>query len=92
HEMVHNFDGGIYFEGNGRRQGLGAELFALGLLQAPNGNQARSLGINTVYSGNEDSITRYHAANPAQRYKNVADLNTYVHNMFDVIYLLDYLE
>ncbi|MDY7601090.1 ZmpA/ZmpB/ZmpC family metallo-endopeptidase [Streptococcus suis] len=92
HEMVHNSDGRIYFEGKGRRQGLGAELFALGLLQAPNGNQARSLGINTLFTGNEDSMTRYHAADPTERYRSVEDLNTYVHNMFDVIYLLDYLE
>ncbi|MDG3132676.1 G5 domain-containing protein [Streptococcus suis] len=92
HEMVHNFDGNIYFEGNGRRQGQGAELFAQGLLQTPIGNQSRSLGINTMFTGNEDSLNRYHAANPVERYKNVEDLNEYVHNMFDAIYLLDYLE
>ncbi|MBZ4302394.1 ZmpA/ZmpB/ZmpC family metallo-endopeptidase, partial [Streptococcus pneumoniae] len=34
HEMVHNSDSAIYFEGNGRREGLGAELYALGLLQS----------------------------------------------------------
>ena len=29
HEMTHNSDGHIYFEGNGRREGLGAELYNL---------------------------------------------------------------
>ena len=33
-KWVHNSDGHIYFEGKGRREGLGAELYALGLLQS----------------------------------------------------------
>ncbi|GAB9259155.1 hypothetical protein CANFE04_16070 [Ligilactobacillus animalis] len=35
HEMTHNFDGAIYFNGHGRRGDIGAETFAQGLLEGP---------------------------------------------------------
>ncbi|MGT2711740.1 ZmpA/ZmpB/ZmpC family metallo-endopeptidase [Streptococcus oriscaviae] len=91
HEMVHNQDGNIYFQGNGRRPGQGAELFALGLLQNVYNLSEPVFGINTYLTGAE-SATRVHPIDPVNRYTNVEDLNTYARHMMDAIYLLDYLE
>ncbi len=92
HEMVHNSDGNVYFEGHGRREGQGAELFALGLLQATNGIHSESIGINTFLTKEKDTLMRLHTATPVERFKTVEDLNEYIHGMFDVLYTLDYLE
>ena len=51
HEMVHNSDGHIYFEGKGRREGLGAELYALGLLQSADSLDKDAIVLNTLYKG-----------------------------------------
>ena len=92
HEMTHNSDGHIYFEGNGRREGLGAELYALGLLQSADSLEKDAIVLNTVYKGDKDSLTRLHAYNPTERYKSAADLQQYVHGMYDVLYTLDAME
>ena len=36
HEMTHNSDGSIYFEGHGRREGEGPESFATGSVRVCN--------------------------------------------------------
>ena len=92
HEMTHNSDGHIYFEGNGRREGLGAELYALGLLQSADSLEKDAIVLNTLYKGDKDSLTRLHTYNPAERYKSAADLKEYVHGMYDVLYTLDAME
>ena len=92
HEMTHNSDGHIYFEGNGRREGLGAELYALGLLQSADSLEKDAIVLNTLYKGDKDSLTRLHAYNPIERYKSAADLQQYVHGMYDVLYTLDAME
>ena len=92
HEMTHNSDGHIYFEGNGRREGLGAELYALGLLQSADSLEKDAIVLNTLYKGDKDSLTRLHAYNPTERYKSAADLQEYVHGMYDVLYTLDAME
>ena len=92
HEMVHNLDGDVYFEGHGRREGQGAELFALGLLQAPDTLTQQSMGINHVFTEDAVNGDRLHVANPNARFNSAQDLQDYMHGVFDVIYLLDYLE
>ena len=92
HEMTHNSDGHIYFEGNGRREGLGAELYALGLLQSADSLEKDAIVLNTLYKGDKDSLTRLHTYNPTERYKSAADLQEYVHGMYDVLYTLDAME
>ena len=92
HEMTHNSDGHIYFEGNGRREGLGAELYALGLLQSADSLEKDAIVLNTLYKGDKDSLTRLHTYNPTERYKSAADLQQYVHGMYDVLYTLDAME
>ena len=92
HEMTHNSDGAIYFEGYGRREGLGAELYARGLLQSSPSADESTITLNTLFKVDKDSKTRMHTYNFKERVKNAADLQHYVHGMFDMIYTLDYLE
>ena len=92
HEMTHNSDGSIYFEGNGRREGLGAELYARGLLQSTPSPNEPTITLNTLFKTDKDSKTRMHTYNFKERVQNAADLQHYVHGMFDMIYTLDYLE
>ena len=92
HEMTHNSDGGIYFEGYSRREGLGAELYARGLLQSSPSADEPTITLNTLFKVDKDSKTRMHTYNFKERVQNVEDLQHYVHGMFDMIYTLDYLE
>ena len=92
HEMTHNSDGAIYFEGYGRREGLGAELYARGLLQSSPSADEPTITLNTLFKVDKDSKTRMHTYNFKERVQNEADLQHYVHGMFDMIYTLDYLE
>ena len=93
HEMTHNSDREIYLGGYGRRSGLGPEFYAKGLLQAPDHPYDPTITINSVlkYDKSEES-TRLQVADPTQRFSNAEDLHSYMHNMFDVIYMLEYLE
>ena len=92
HEMTHNSDGSIYFEGYGRREGLGAELYARGLLQSTPSPNEPTITLNTLFKTDKDSKTRMHTYNFKERVQNAANLQHYVHGMFDMIYTLDYLE
>ncbi len=92
HEMVHNSDGHIYFEGKGRREGLGAELYALGLLQSADNLDKDAIVLNTLYKGDKDSPTRLHTYDPTSRFTSAAALQEYVHGMYDVLYTLDAME
>ncbi|NQJ69325.1 YSIRK-type signal peptide-containing protein [Streptococcus suis] len=92
HEMVHNFDSNIFFKGHGRRQGQLAEFFTQGMLQNPTAVTQPIVGINMMFTGNVDDSHRYHAANPLERYLSEGDINAYTKEMFNLIYLLDYLE
>ena len=92
HEMTHNSDGAIYFEGYGRREGLGAELYARGLLQSSPSADEPTITLNTLFKVDKDSKTRMHTYNFKERVQNAEDLQHYVHGMFDMIYTLDYLE
>ena len=92
HEMTHNSDGAIYFEGYGRREGLGAELYARGLLQSSPSADEPTITLNTLFKVDKDSKTRMHTYNFKERVQNATDLQHYVNGMFDMIYTLDYLE
>ena len=93
HEMTHNSDREIYLGGYGRRNGLGPEFYAKGLLQAPDHPNDPTITINSIlkYEDSENP-TRLQVKNPTERFNNAEDLQTYMHNMFDVIYMLEYLE
>ena len=93
HEMTHNSDREIYLGGYGRRNGFGPEFYAKGLLQAPDHPYDPTITINSAlkYDKSEES-TRLQVKDPTERFKNAEDLQKYMHNMFDVIYMLEYLE
>ena len=93
HEMTHNSDREIYLGGYGRRNGLGPEFYAKGLLQAPDHPYDPTITINSILKYEEaENPTRLQVKDPTERFKNAEDLQTYMHNLFDVIYMLEYLE
>ena len=92
HEMVHNSDGRVYFEGNERREGLGAELYALGLLQSADSVDKEAIVLNTVFKGDKDSKTRLHTYDPTARFTSEEEIQHYLHGMYDVLYTLDAME
>ena len=95
HEMTHDSDQDIYLGGYGRRSGLGPEFFAKGLLQAPDQPSDATITINSILRHSKSDSTedsRLQVLDPTERFQNAADLQSYVHNMFDLIYMLEYLE
>ncbi len=95
HEMTHDSDQDIYLGGYGRRSGLGPEFFAKGLLQAPDHPYDATITINSILKHSKsDSLegSRLQVLDPTERFQNSADLQNYVHNMFDLIYMLEYLK
>ncbi|MDG8045660.1 immunoglobulin A1 protease [Streptococcus pneumoniae] len=95
HEMTHDSDQDIYLGGYGRRNGLGPEFFAKGLLQAPDQPSDATITINSILKHSKSDSTegsRLQVLDPTERFQNAADLQNYVHNMFDLIYMLEYLE
>ena len=95
HEMTHDSDQDIYLGGYGRRSGLGPEFFAKGLLQAPDHPEDATITINSILKHSKSDSTegqRLQVLDPTTRFKNSDDLKQYVHNMFDVVYMLEYLE
>lgn len=95
HEMTHDSDQDIYLGGYGRRSGLGPEFFAKGLLQAPDQPSDATITINSILKHSKSDSTegsRLQVLDPTERFQKAADLQNYVHNMFDLIYMLEYLE
>ncbi|MEW4355185.1 ZmpA/ZmpB/ZmpC family metallo-endopeptidase [Streptococcus pneumoniae] len=96
HEMTHNFDGTIYLGGHGRRETLGAEVFAQGLLQSTSTatNQIFSLNTHADFAevdGGKFATNRVHNLSP-ERFQTEADLKAYSQGQMDVIYTLEALE
>ena len=95
HEMTHDSDQDIYLGGYGRRSGLGPEFFAKGLLQAPDHPNDATITINSILKhlkSDSKEGERLQVLDPTTRFNNADDLKQYVHNMFDVVYMLEYLE
>ncbi|VNL02699.1 immunoglobulin A1 protease [Streptococcus pneumoniae] len=95
HEMTHDSDQDIYLGGYGRRSGLGPEFFAKGLLQAPDQPSDATITINSILKHSKSDSKegeRLQVLDPTTRFKDATDLQKYVHNMFDVVYMLEYLE
>ena len=95
HEMTHDSDQDIYLGGYGRRSGLGPEFFAKGLLQAPDHPNDATITINSILKhlkSDSKEGERLQILDPTTRFNSADDLKQYVHNMFDVVYMLEYLE
>ncbi|BDI01344.1 hypothetical protein LmYK1_05840 [Ligilactobacillus murinus] len=90
HEMTHNLDGAVYFNGYGRRQEMGAETFAMGLLEVPSTPGQGQYGLNLAFDwSNKKNLTQ---ASSFSDFTLSADLKRYMKGVFDVTYLLDYAE
>lgn len=89
HEHTHNFDDDILLDGYGKRRGHNAESYATGMFQAPSYASSDELAFNFIkkYSGDE----KVHNSSP-ERFANLADLENYYKNLFDLIYVLDLAE
>ena len=92
HEMTHNYDGLVFLGGSGRRNGVGAEAYASGMLQSPgqNGGGYGSLGINLSYSWEDDGENIYNS--DPKKFHNQAMWDKYMKGYNDALTLLDYLE
>ncbi|MDW2930477.1 ZmpA/ZmpB/ZmpC family metallo-endopeptidase [Mesomycoplasma ovipneumoniae] len=85
HESTHTFDNDILLDGYGKRFGHRAESFARGMFQAPfNGNNG-DLAFNFIEKY-EGQLVRNSSP---ERFSNLADLEKYYRNLFDLIYVLD---
>lgn len=90
HEMTHNFDGVIYFNGHGRRGNIGAETFAQGLLEGPWSPTQANYALNLAFDWTDRTgQTQNKSFTDIQ---TSADLERYMHGVFDVTYLLDHAE
>lgn len=96
HEMVHNLDGNVYLGGFGRREGMGAENYALGLLEVPSyqGHKSPYMTLNMMFDFGEAAFNdknNYHNKDTS-RFQSANDIREYTHGMFDVLYTMDYAE
>ncbi|MHA0290420.1 ZmpA/ZmpB/ZmpC family metallo-endopeptidase [Mesomycoplasma ovipneumoniae] len=87
HESTHTFDNDILLDGYGKRFGHGAESFAKGMFQAPFNGSGGDLAFNFIekYEGGQQLVRN----SSPERFTNLADLEKYYKNLFDLIYVLD---
>ncbi len=90
HESTHTFDNDILLDGYGKRFGHRAESFARGMFQAPYSDEPGDLAFNFIekYGGGQQLVRN----SSPERFSNLADLEKYYKNLFDIIYLLDLAE
>ncbi|MCU4706662.1 ZmpA/ZmpB/ZmpC family metallo-endopeptidase [Mycoplasma sp. CSL7503-lung] len=88
HELTHVYDRKTWLQGNEYRPGQGPEGYALGLFQSVSTANAYFYGFNLTEELSGDVTTN----NNISRFTNKEDFKTYMHNLFDVTYLVDALE
>ena len=91
HEMTHLLDSTVLFNDNGRREGLGPELFARGIFEVAEYQDKDTLFNMNLIFNSKNLEGRYYNSTP-ERFKTVDDMKTYMSGVFDVIYTLDYAE
>ncbi|WP_112444734.1 ZmpA/ZmpB/ZmpC family metallo-endopeptidase [Streptococcus sp. 596553] len=90
HEMTHLLDGTVLFNNHGRRDGTAAEFYARGIFEnSYTPEKDTYFNLNFVYD--ETNKNGFYNKTP-DRFKTDADLKSYMHGSFDVLYSLDYLE
>ncbi|MBN4084664.1 ZmpA/ZmpB/ZmpC family metallo-endopeptidase [Mycoplasma sp. CSL10166] len=88
HELTHIYDRKTWLQGNEYRPGQGPEGYALGLFQSVSTANAYFYGFNLTEELSGDVTTN----NSISRFSSKDDFKTYMHNLFDVTYLVDALE
>ena len=90
HEMTHLLDRTVLFNNYGRRDGTAAEFYARGIFEnSYTPEKDTYFNLNFVYD--ESNKNGFYNKTP-DRFKTAADLKSYMHGSFDVLYSLDYLE
>ena len=90
HEMTHLLDRTVLFNNHGRRDGTAAEFYARGIFEnSYTPEKDTYFNLNFVYD--ETKKNGFYNKTP-DRFKTAADLKSYMHGSFDVLYSLDYLE
>ena len=90
HEMTHLLDRTVLFNNHGRRDGTAAEFYARGIFENSYIPETDTyFNLNFVYD--ESKKNGFYNKTP-DRFKTDADLKSYMHGSFDVLYSLDYLE
>lgn len=90
HEMTHLLDRTVLFNNHGRRDGTAAEFYARGIFENSYTPETDTyFNLNFVYD--ESKKNGFYNKTP-DRFKTAADLKSYMHGSFDVLYSLDYLE
>ena len=90
HEMTHLLDRTVLFNNHGRRDGTAAEFYARGIFEnSYTPEKDTYFNLNFVYD--ESKKNGFYNKTP-DRFKTDADLKSYMHGSFDVLYSLDYLE
>ncbi|WP_449161170.1 ZmpA/ZmpB/ZmpC family metallo-endopeptidase [Streptococcus sp.] len=90
HEMTHLLDGTVLFNNHGRRDGTAAEFYARGIFENSYTPETDTyFNLNFVFD--ESNKNGFYNKTP-DRFKTDADLKSYMHGSFDVLYSLDYLE
>ncbi|CON43566.1 Zinc metalloprotease zmpC [Streptococcus pneumoniae] len=90
HEMTHLLDRTVLFNNYGRRDGTAAEFYARGIFENSYTPETDTyFNLNFVYD--ESKKNGFYNKTP-DRFKTAADLKSYMHGSFDVLYSLDYLE
>ena len=90
HEMTHLLDRTVLFNNHGRRDGTAAEFYARGIFEnSYTPEKDTYFNLNFVYD--ESNKNGFYNKTP-DRFKTAADLKSYMHGSFDVLYSLDYVE
>ncbi|MBM7637027.1 ZmpA/ZmpB/ZmpC family metallo-endopeptidase, partial [Streptococcus saliviloxodontae] len=93
HEKTHVWDAKVFLDGQTHRDGVGMETYAEGLLQSPRDNRIRNsfaLNLYTDWSTSDNPYPEYNAS--PERFQTREDLQTYMHGVMDVLYVMDYAE
>lgn len=93
HEVTHILDKSIYFNGQDRRTGQLAEVYARGLFESIDNSIGVSsykpvFNLNLSYELGEQRTQNASST----RFQTAADLQTYMQGVMDVLYTLDYAE
>lgn len=90
HETVHNQDGRIYLGGYGRRDGMGAEAFATGMLQSLYGAGQDIFGINN--SLDLTGTANLYMNADYKQFQTTKDTDDYFRHQMDLLYTLELAE
>ncbi|MCU4116983.1 hypothetical protein N8G13_00705 [Mycoplasma zalophi] len=88
HELTHAYDKKTWLQNHNYRPGQGPEAYALGFFESATSNNTPYYSFNFIANLNGEVTTN----NSIDRFKSKEDFKSYLHNLFDVTYLIEGLE